>query len=203
MAIALPYSLEFQAVPHRYLLNGNPVTSVTQILDAAGLSTAGKAFYRPEHALRGTAVHTACQYDDEGDLGKCPEELLGYVNAWRKFRAETGFYPTHIELALASQTYQYAGMIDRVGILNDALTLVDLKSGAFQAWHALQLAGYWQLLTENMLALELPAISSALVVCVSADGSYKTHDVTKRLSQAKNVFLSAVNVAHWKEQKAA
>ena len=38
--------------------------------------------------------------------------------------------------------YRYAGTLDQVGILNDKSALIDIKTGAYQPWWALQTAAY-------------------------------------------------------------
>ena len=198
-SIVLPYALDFEEESHRYLLNGNQVPSVTQVIKSAGLSEV-EQFYTPEAAQRGTAVHAACQYDDEETLGDCTENLLGYLNGWRKFRAESGFVPTHIEIRLASERYQFAGALDRIGALNGKPSLLDIKSGAFCRWHAIQLAAYWILISETHAVPSLPRIETFLVVCVAEDGTYKTHSISAtEIITSREIFLYALSIHRWKD----
>lgn len=90
--------LEFDELTHRYTLAGERLPSVTQILQASGLIDFSKI---PGPILlgakaRGTAVHKALHYYNEGDLDVeefCAmfPEYAPYVEAWIQFRATSGF----------------------------------------------------------------------------------------------------------------
>jgi hypothetical protein len=54
---------------------------------------------------------------------------LPYLEAWRKFKKESGFYVFGMEQIVYSEKYLFAGTYDRVGIFNDKLTMLDIKSG--------------------------------------------------------------------------
>lgn len=134
--------LTFEPETHTYRVGEEIIPSVTQILKEVGLIDT--SFFTPEHAERGTLVHGATQFWDETGMedDTIPGELLGYLEAWKKFREETGFIPSHIEQSLYSRQ-GYAGTVDRIGKTHkiNAL-LLDIKSGPPQPWHRLQLAAY-------------------------------------------------------------
>lgn len=139
--------LEFDAATHTYSVDGLVVPSVTQVLEACGvvdysyLPPATRAM-----ALgRGSAVHSATQYDDEGDLDEAllDDELRPYLEAWRRFRRDTGFTPDLIEHRGFHPQYRYAGTLDRRGgFPNGTRAIVDLKTNSSEGWVRMQLAAY-------------------------------------------------------------
>jgi hypothetical protein len=148
-----PQQLEFDAATHTYRAGGVIVPSVTQILEAVGVVDYS---YLPPATrnmalARGSAVHLACQFDDEGDLdeGALDPALLPYVLAWRAYRAEVGFVPQEIERRVHSSRYGYAGTLDRTGTNGRGdLCLIDLKTSRAEGWVKLQTAAYTGALDE-------------------------------------------------------
>ena len=134
--------LTFDPETHTYRMEGEIIPSVTQILKDVGLIDT--TFFSPEHAERGTRIHEATVFWDETgmDDDTLPEEWTGYLSAWKKFREETGFVPSHIEQAFCSDQ-GYAGTVDRIGKTHKINPLLlDIKTGPSQPWHRLQLAAY-------------------------------------------------------------
>jgi hypothetical protein len=139
--------LTFNQAAHAYFFDGLPVPSVTQVLEACGV--VDYSYLPPstrEMALaRGSAVHLTTQYDDEGDLDEAllDDELRPYLDAWRRFRLDTGFTPDLIEHRGYHPLYRYAGTLDRRGSFPDGTTaMVDVKTNSSQGWVRLQLAAY-------------------------------------------------------------
>ena len=135
-------ALTFDPETHTYRKGETVLPSVTQILKDVGLIDT--TFFAPEYAERGTRVHEATVFWDETgmDDDTLPEEWAGYLSAWKKFREETGFVPSHIEQAFCSDQ-GYAGTVDRIGKTHKINPLLlDIKTGPSQPWHRLQLAAY-------------------------------------------------------------
>lgn len=143
-------NLAFDPEAHEYFVDGRMVLSVTKILELAGVIDYSRLprDVREFALARGSAVHLATQYDDEGVLveDSLDEAILGYVQAWRKFRADTGWENLLIEHRGYHQTYDYAGCTDRVGWFRgkgeNLLCVLDIKTGKAPGWVALQLAAY-------------------------------------------------------------
>lgn len=129
--------LTFDPVEHRYTIGDRVLPSVTQITGTiASLAGIPAAVLEAKRDL-GTAVHLATQYYDEGDLDRdsLPTEVLPYLDAYIRFREETGFTPTHIEQRVHHLAFGYAGTFDRIGTFDHlkrvharAECLVDLKA---------------------------------------------------------------------------
>lgn len=163
--------LIFDAELHLYTVDGVVLPSVTQILEAAGVVDYS---YLPPATRRmalgrGSAVHQATQFDDEGDLDEScmDEELAPYLAAWRRFRAETGFAPDLIEYRSHHPKYGYAGTLDRRGsFATGARAIVDLKTNSSEGWVRLQLAAY-------AAFFEDPRAYRRVCVELRKDGTYR------------------------------
>lgn len=122
--------IEFDEPTHEYKINGKKVPSVTQVLSLANeFSNINKTILQ-KAAKFGTAVHKATELYDQNNLNieTLDTALIVYLDAWKKFLSETNFKVEKIEYRVGSNL-GYAGTIDRVGILNKKLTLLDIKSG--------------------------------------------------------------------------
>jgi hypothetical protein len=95
-------------------------------------------------ARRGTAVHFALELLDRGELDRASIDpaLEGYVVAYERFLVESRFIPAHIEHRVFHGIHRYAGTLDRTGLLDETLTVLDFKTGLVLPGHALQLAAY-------------------------------------------------------------
>jgi len=98
----------------------------------------------PSALERGTAVHEATQFYDEGDLDESTLDpvVVPYLDGWKKFRADTGCEIVFIETDVEHPTLFYKGRPDRGLIVNDRFFITDIKSGSVAFWHRIQLALY-------------------------------------------------------------
>ena len=161
--------------------------SVTGILKAEGFIDT--QWFDEYSATRGTYVHKACELSDRGELEEAELDpiLIPYVSAWQKFIMESKFQITEMETRLVSETHQFSGKPDRIGILNGCPAIIDLKSGVVQPWTALQLAGY-EILKGSP--------HKRFGVQLKDDGNYKLTEFKDR--QDRQVFLSCLAVYQWK-----
>lgn len=186
--------LLFDAATHTYTLDGAVVPSVTDVLKEAGLLD--NTWSNEEARERGTAVHEACLYFDQDDLDEesVAREYTGYVRAYAKFRAESGFAPELMEYQVHCEKFRYAGTLDRVGLIGKRKVLVDLKTcnGAVPLSTRWQTAAYANCLPHA-------ATLERLAVALRADGSYQlTQYGVREYPQDLNVFLAALTVVHTK-----
>lgn len=109
-----------------------------------------------EHARqRGSQVHRATHYLDEGDLDwdTVDPVIVPYLQAWERFKREKRFLPILMETLVYHPTYGYAGTFDRIGTADcgdgTAPCMVDIKTGDgsmagpqlaayVEAWRAMQ-----------------------------------------------------------------
>jgi len=190
--------LHFDPLAHVYRLDGQVVPSVTQLIKVIGpdFSMVPPGVLENKRAL-GSAVHLACELDDEGDLDddSLDPVLAPYVSAWRKFKAESGASIVMSEQQLAHPGLRFAGTLDRVVKTGDDVWLLDLKTSADpHASYGVQLAGYEELLLAQEYDGE-PIKRATLHL--RADGGYRLH-------QFKNpndfgAFRACLSIFYWKE----
>ncbi len=183
--------LELQEEGHIYTLNGRRLISVTQAL--AILDDRWKV--DPWYLERGRLVHLATAYYDRDELDESTvdEKIRPYLDAYVKFREDTGFIPIHIEHKLFHPSYFYAGKLDRVGSFGYDL-LVDLKSGTKAKVDGLQGAAYWELCRVNKIP-----IKRVFALYLSDNGTYKLEPIEKP-KLLLPVFLACLQIAQWKEK---
>jgi len=144
----IPEILQFDSAAHSYVVDGNRVPSVTELLEAAGVSP-DYSKVNPavlQHARqRGIHVDLACDLDDADDLdwSSVHPDAVPYIQAWQSFKADYDYRPIASQVILYHPAYHYAGTTDTVGELDGMVTVVERKATArMAASYALQTAGY-------------------------------------------------------------
>lgn len=121
---------------------------VSAILKDAGLIDT--RWFTDEVRDRGTAVHAACHYLDEGDLDETTIDpvVQPYLEAYKRFQRDaSGHDWTWIECPQQDPLGQYRGTPDRI-LCCRPRALWDLKTGCHFAWHKYQLASYVNMLDD-------------------------------------------------------
>lgn len=140
----------------------------------------GLPYYdRDKAGGRGTEVHGLAQKLAEGQEISVPEELVGHVDAYLRFRDEWLPAEEQLELTVINRAVGYMGTLDLICYLEAdpelGRCLIDLKtnrSGPFGEV-ALQLAAYRYAetyLDENGDEQSMPEIDTCLALWVRADG---------------------------------
>ncbi len=192
-------SLVFHEDSHAYELDGQMLPSVSQILRDMDFIDA--QWFTEYACQRGTLVHRIIQYHLNGELDKdsVDPELYGYLEAWKKFEAETKYEAHIIELPMASEQHRFAGTPDSVGNIGKDRALVDIKTGAITPATQVQMAAYILLLEDTLEAPIIPhgAKIKRIAVQLKADGTYCLKEFKDR--QDRQIFLAAL--ACWQWQK--
>lgn len=193
-------ALTFDEAAHVYRLGGAVVPSVTQLLKPIGadFSQIDPRVLEAKRQL-GTSVHLACELDDENDLDEetLPADVLPYLQAWRKFKADTGAVVIMNEQRLASVSHRFAGTLDRVvQVRSGDIYLIDLKTAA-SMWRSfgVQLCGYQLLLDESAFTTKLARKGLQL----KADGTYRLEPYNNPNDAA--CFRALLSLHHWKESQ--
>lgn len=107
--------VDFIEEGHRYTLNGTSLESVTGILAAEGFIDT--AFFTEYGRQRGSFIHLARHLDDSGELDEqsIDPEIAPYLEAWRRFKRESGFVVEQSEVPMACASLRYAGKPDAIG----------------------------------------------------------------------------------------
>ena len=115
--------------------------SVTQILDLAGL--VDSTWFTADACDRGSALHKATQYLDEGTLYRdsVDSSIVDRFERYERFIAEVQPEILAIEEEVMNPALNYIGHLDRRLKINGREGILDLKPSP-APWHPLQLAGY-------------------------------------------------------------
>lgn len=178
---------------HRTFIGDRELVHVTAAIKEAGLCGAG--YYTDAARDRGTAVHLACQYYDEGTLDPdtVSDEIRPYLDAYVAFKVALNPEYSAIESFLFEPLRGYCGTADRV-TRKPYLGVWDIKSGSAEPWHALQTAAYLSMLMEPMRYRRFS-------VYLSQDATYKVQEhPQKEYSSDLTVFISALNIANFKRR---
>ncbi len=192
--------LAFDKDLHEYRLGGEVIPSVTRIIKDCGLSPfsgSGRSEVLECAAQRGTFVHDACQMWDEGDLSwdDLDPVLVPYVEAWKKFREESGFTPKLIEFPIFDEVRRFAGRLDRAGIMGSTFSRVeiDIKTGEVYPDAGIQLAAYQSCLPDEWRT------AKRIAVKLGNDGSYRVHEFKSR--DDLKLFNAATTLWHWRKRE--
>jgi hypothetical protein len=121
-------------------MDGERLPSITQMLTISGHSD--DTWYTQESADRGTAIHQAATRFDLGalELADVPEGHRGSVSAY--IAASRALRPVWelIEVAMVDPTWTWCGRPDRIGRVLGSRACLEIKSGAPEPSHSLQLA---------------------------------------------------------------
>jgi len=162
--------LRFDDATHTYLLDGEPVPSVTGVLKAAGLIDFSQI---PPMTLdaalqRGRIVHQAIHFYNENDLDVAQftrefPDYAGYFSGWLAFTQQRSFRPVLNERRVASRKHQVAGTLDCLGYLDQTAVLLDFATGRPQdVCKDLQTAAYHALAIEWAADDEDPELATFL-----------------------------------------
>lgn len=131
--------IEFEKDGHVYKVGGKIMPSVTEIIRAV---RPDHQFYTRRSGERGTQIHKALQYFDEGRLDECPSEYMGYLSAYEFFKDSADWMPLEHNVRVYHEELNYCGTMDVVGLYSGARALLDFKSGAPNNSHLVQVAAY-------------------------------------------------------------
>jgi hypothetical protein len=199
----------FDPAAHRYTLDGQPAVSVTQVLQAEGLT--GNRWWTEASRDRGTKVHRIALLLSHGAGGSTPEEIiansrwnpetthptlvpygLGCVNFYHK----TGLKPVLVEERVASRKFQICGTFDLLAELpNGATLLVDFKTGEPEDAAACQVQLYAMCLEETY-GLKPDLVT---IVELKSDGKFKMWPPKPPGGEDLAIGCQAINLYNWRK----
>lgn len=194
---------EFDAATHCYTLDGHELPSVSKIISPLVDWSMVPADVLEYARDRGERVHKACELWDKDDLDESSvsDDIRGYLDAWIKFRAETGFTPLFVEERLHHPLHRYAGTPDVGGTMLKKrvprFCLIDRKAtAAIHCAVRVQTAGY-----EGLVRATSPKLADIdrHSIQLRADGTYRFSPEYRDPDDWKT-FLSLLNVARFKEK---
>jgi len=191
--------LEFDQPTHVYRLDGRVVPSVTQVLDPLlELDGIPRAVLEAARIF-GTHVHEACHLMVRGELdwARLDPELVPYVEGACKFLKDSGFTVIASELRVASAKLGCAGTLDLAGVLHRSECICDWKSTAVMPpTVGPQTAAY-----EEFYRAERGGRPRKRFCVQLKPNDYRIYPLTD--SSDYSIFLSALNLYHWRRKRAA
>lgn len=149
---------------HRYSVDGQPYTSVTQVQKKLGLTPPYPAEDPKGLKELGTAVHRAVElavWDRLDDATTSPE-LLPYVAGFREKKREMNIRPIATELMMYDPLDGIAGMLDLFCWVYEPerfqLAIIDFKRGTAPNVTELQTSAYECLLRKADASGEIPPV---------------------------------------------
>lgn len=191
-------SFEFDPEHHVYRVDGKVLPSVTQIIAPLYDFSMVREELLELARERGSAVHIACELDDQGDLDEASVDprIRPYLEGWRRFRYDNEFEVESIEERLQHPIHGYAGTLDRVGILKGKRILLDIKTtSALHPAVGVQLAGY---LDARTLANPVQLITRRYAIQLRRDGTYRLQPYDRPDDRA--VFQSLLTIHRFRER---
>lgn len=169
-------TLIFYEELHEYVLDGVSVPSVSELMEPLRSREYQDIPYDvlEKAAERGTAVHAATERIDKNEAFEFPEEWFGYLEAYRGFLREHEVEWTATEKPMGSRKYGCAGTVDRIGKIDGALALLDIKTTS-KIHDKLVIP---QLTFYNLLAEEngFPGIERFFILQLKKDGVYRLRE---------------------------
>lgn len=190
--------IRFDAATHTYthIASGKAWPSVTQILVQYGDQFTGINPDVLENKRQfGSAVHELCELYDKGEADNVVShaDVLLCLEHYKRFLKHTGAEVLVNEMVVWSDTYRYAGTLDRIYKIHGRNILTDLKtSDSILPTYGPQTAAY-----ENCGSIHLP-IHGRATLRLAVDG-YKFQEFTD--SNDKNVFMSCLTLHRYKEKQ--
>lgn len=196
--------LTFDPEAHQYFWQGKPVVNVTRVIgdliDLSGIPADTLETARQQ----GVAIHSMVELDckDDLDVETLPEWMRGHHEAWRKFRADTGFELLASERRLYHPKIGYAGTLDLAGVMPNLRTsrfpaIVDVK----RSLYADPAAGVQTAAYEDAWNATEPIAHRARErygLQLRANGTYRLHQFGD--ASDFNVFLACLTTYRWKEK---
>lgn len=139
---------------------GKRYISVTTILDVAQPKyltdwfkrTSKKEIEKKQKTSRdhGTAIHTAIEKQVKGLEHKIDPEHVKHLDNWKKLRDKHRITGQEAEKVVVSDVWGYAGTVDLVGLYEEQLSVMDVKTGrSYSIKTGWQMAAYKQALEEK------------------------------------------------------
>ena len=196
--------VHFDEATHTYTLDGKELPSVTHIIRYLAVDKASNA--DPNMALiareRGSAVHEATvMYDYSGEIpDDFPAEYAPYLEAYVQFCRDYRIKWELIEHQMGNATLGFAGTLDRFGVIDGKLCILDIKTSYKFAIPSLsaQLTAYHDLLLNEQFERLENANIRHLGLQLMRTGKYRLYETD--CEKGSDLFYSCRRIYQTTEQ---
>ena len=156
----------FDESTHSFMIDKYYIPSVSGILRHSGICPP-MDFIPKMYASRGSFIHEITEMVDQGicDYSTIPPDWLGFVSAYERFTEDHKPEVIESEKQVFNSELLYAGILDRVFLIDGCRVVLDIKTGKYTKWHKAQLTAY-------NLAYFDKLIDGVASLYLSADGKY-------------------------------
>lgn len=195
--------LLFFDTDHKYTLDGETLPSVSEVTRFISREIYGDIgqFNLDRAAERGTAVHKATEVLDKYGKVEISEDIEPYIKAYVAFRHEHECEWKYIERQSYEPEKRYAGTIDRLGTLDGACTLLDIKTTAniskrHRTLYSVCLTLYRRMFPED-------DVQQLMILQLKKDGTYKLHKLSplEELAESCVIMHEALKTAPRRARK--
>jgi hypothetical protein len=158
---------------------------------------------KEEAADVGTLIHDICDRIDKGEtipLDLLDDKVRNGVQAYLKWCKDVKWEFLQGEFIIYDTDHKYAGMVDKLGMVNGKLALVDIKTGkAIYPEMLLQLSAYAN--AYHKLNPDEQIEEFYIIKLDKDDGSFEVHKIEEDMGYLFNVFLGAKKIYDWRKKK--
>jgi len=180
--------LEFNEEKHLFTVDGVVKRSVTQVLKDCGL--VNTKFFTEQGRENGSRRHLVTELYDRNtlDWGTVDPEDLPYLEAWITAKEQLKIEIKFIEQKMYHPVLGYAGIVDRLCLVDRQPTVLDIKTGSPMPATKLQLPLYG-LMVETLTPIK------HLIIYLKANSRFTPVWVDKK---DQFVAMGAARVSEWK-----
>lgn len=188
---------EFRFIPEaqEYFLGNKKLPSVTDILRAEGFYKYNYIYSNSFYKRRARDVSEATVLYDKGELSveTADRVIASYLKTYARFKEKTKVKILDIKVPKYHPRYLYAGVIDRICMINGEHALINIKAGSPQKADPVELVAYGELLREET------GKEYRLFNLYLDKGTYR---LVERKDTKKDliIFLSALQCYKWKKE---
>jgi hypothetical protein len=190
--------IDFEKDRHEYRIDGIPVPSVTQVIKPLENFEGIPLDVLEAARVFGQHVHEACALlvRDLLDWSSLDSALVPYLIGAKRFLDESGITVIASEMRLACPRLRVAGSLDLIGVLSSSEAVLDFKVTAAVPYSVGPQTSAYERLYRNMFGGQPRKRYCVLL-------QPEDYRVTRLTDPADwNIFLSCLNLHHWKHTHA-
>lgn len=184
---------------HTYTVDGEVKPSVTQVMDIlTDFIGVPSAVLERKRAI-GIAAHKACELHDAGtlDVDSVHDLVIPYLNAYMKFKRESGIEVIANETLVYNSPHDYCGTVDLIAKINGKKAVIDIKCTAeIYDYVGVQLAAYADAVASHRP--DIGMVFERYAVQLKPDGTYRLKKFEDKFEFI--TFLGCLQVYKWRKK---